>query len=178
MRRSVKDIRLTDDVRCASDHQLFQQFLTLLHSTRPSSILLYFGVGNEPDTSQLFEPLSLLGTELALPRCLPGGEMEARSYRGIEHLTSGPFGIPEPDITCPVVRRDSLSLILVPGLCFDERGFRLGHGGGYYDRYLTGFSGSSVALCRDRLLLPNLPVEPHDRPVDLVLTETRCLSHF
>ena len=102
--------------------------------------------------------------------------MEARLYRGMSRLSPGAFGIPEPDPDCPVVKVEDLSMILVPGLCFDLRRFRLGHGGGYYDRYLAGFSGLTVALCRDRLLFPSLPTEPHDRAVDLLLTETRCLS--
>lgn len=178
LRRSVKEISLTKEEKQASDRLLFLQFFTLFHHTNYSPILLYFGVGREPDTSQLFEPLTRLGIELALPRCLPDGQMEARRYLGPERLIPGSFGIPEPDETCPIIDREKLSLILVPGLCFDEQGFRLGHGGGYYDRYLAGASGATVALCRDRLLFPALPVESHDRPVDLILTETRCLSRL
>ena len=104
--------------------------------------------------------------------------MEARRYQGQVRLVSNAFGIPEPDEACPLVSREALSLILVPGLCFDENRFRLGHGGGYYDRYLDRFDRLTVALCRDRFLFPTLPVESHDRPVDVLLTETRCLSLF
>lgn len=178
LRKSVKEIPFAEQEKIYSDRLLFQRFLSLPQLAECSSVLLYYGVGREPDTAQLFEPLCRLNIEAALPRCLPGGRMEARRYLGADRLSPNPFGIPEPDETCPIVKRDSLSIILVPGLCFDEQGFRLGHGGGYYDRYLAGFSGVTVALCRERFLFSSLPVEPHDRPVDLVLTETRCLSHF
>lgn len=178
LRKSVKDITFSESERAESDRALFRRFLALPRLADCPTVLLYYGVGNEPDTAQLLEPLSLLGKGLALPRCLPGGRMEARQYLGPEHLVPGSFGIPEPDESCPVVKQDDLSLILVPGLCFDHRRFRLGHGGGYYDRYLSGFQGLTVALCRDRLLFPALPVEPHDRPVDILLTETCCLSRF
>ena len=53
---------------------------------------------------------------------------------------------------------------------------RLGQGGGYYDRYLAGFQGFTVALCRDALLRDEIPTQPHDVPVQLVVTETRSLS--
>lgn len=178
LRKSAKEIPFTVEERQASDRLLFQRFLSLPQLAGCRSILLYYGVGQEPDTSQLIVPLSHLGKALALPRCLPDKQMEARWYRGADRLSPGAFGIPEPDESCPIVTRDNLSLILVPGLCFDERGFRLGHGGGYYDRYLSGFSGFTVALCRDRLLFPSLPTESHDHPVNWILTESRCLSHF
>lgn len=177
-RKTVKEIPLTEEERRASDRLLFRRFLSLPQLENCSSILLYFGVGREPDTARLIDPLIRMGKRLALPRCLPEGQMEARLYRGMSHLSPGAFGIPEPDPDCPVVKAEDLSMILVPGLCFDRRRFRLGHGGGYYDRYLAGFDRLTVALCRDRLLFPSLPTEAHDRPVDLLLTERHCLSSF
>lgn len=178
LRRSVKEISFSVQEVAESDRLLFQRFLALPQLAECSSILLYYGVGREPDTARLLEPLAHMGKILALPHCLPDGQMEARRFLGAARLIPGPFGIPEPDMSCPIMAQDDLSLILVPGLCFDAQGFRLGHGSGYYDRYLAGCSGTTVALCRDRLLFSVLPTESHDRPVDLVLTETRCLSHF
>lgn len=177
-RKAVKRISLTPKEKADSDKLLFQRFLSLPQVTACGSILLYYGVGSEPDTAQLLSSKVFGGKVVSLPRCLPGGQMEARQFQGMQHLASGPFGIPEPDGSCPIVRREHLSVILVPGLAFDRQGYRLGHGGGYYDRYLSGFSGLTVGLCRDKLLLPSLPTEPHDRPVDLILTETRSLSRF
>lgn len=178
LRKSVKCISLTDKEKKESDALLLRHFLTLPEVEKCSSFLLYYGVGKEPDTAPLLEALLSQGKLPALPRCLPGGKIEARRYLGQTRLVPNSFGIPEPDDGCPTVSREELSLILVPGLCFDERGFRLGHGGGYYDRYLERFGGLTVALCRDRLLFPALPVEEHDRPVHRILTESRCLSFF
>lgn len=176
LRKDIKESSLSEFDRLKSDQLLLERFLSLPQVSCCSSLLLFYGVGHEPDTSQLLEPLSALGKDLALPRCLPGGQMEARRYLGKTHLHAGAFGIPEPDESCPLVERDCLSLILVPNLCCDQRGYRLGHGGGYYDRYLANYRGFTLALCRDKLLRPHLPAEPHDQPVDLVLTETRSLS--
>lgn len=176
LRKIVNDFSFTEEERESSDRLLFTRFLSLTQVASSANILLFYGVGAEPHTSQLLEPLLSMGKHLFLPHCLPGGRMEARAYRGVEHLVPGPFGIPEPDEGSGAVNQNSLSLILVPNLCCDRHNFRLGHGGGYYDRYLADFSGFTVALCRDKLLYPALPLEAHDQPVDLVLTETQCLS--
>lgn len=178
LRKTVREISFSDDEKRASDTLLLRRFLELPEVKSGSSLLLYYGVGREPDTAPLLEALLSQGKLPALPRCLPGGKMEARRYLGHARLVPNSFGIPEPDGDCPTVSREELSLILVPGLSFDERGFRLGHGGGYYDRYLERFGGLTVALCRDKLLFPALPIEKHDRPVHRILTETRCLSFF
>ena len=101
--------------------------------------------------------------------------MEAREYRDRTHLTVNSYGIPEPDENCSVLDPDAFDLILVPNLCCDRRLFRLGHGGGYYDRYLTACRGVTVALCRDALLTDALPVDRFDVPLDFVLTEFETL---
>lgn len=176
LRKSVKGFYMSDSERRQSDALLLERFLSLPQLASHSSILLYFGMPPEPDTAQLFTPLMARGIRIFLPRCLPHRQMEARQYCGKSSLSPGSFGIPEPDESCPSVRKEELSLILVPALCCDVYGNRLGHGGGYYDRYLSDYSGLTVALCRDALMSPALPTEEHDRPVDLVLTETECLS--
>jgi len=176
LRNAVKEFYFLPAEKTESDKLLLSRFLSLPQVAESTSILLFYGVGDEPDTARLLEPLVRMDKIVALPRCLPHGRMEARRYFGAERLRPNAYGIPEPDEGCPVVKRDDMSLILVPNLCCDRRGFRLGRGGGYYDRYLAGFSGHTVALCRDRLLRAALPAEDHDVPVELVLTETESLS--
>lgn len=70
------------------------------------------------------------------------------------------------------MKKDTIDLILVPNLCCDRQGYRLGHGGGYYDRYLADYSGMTVALCPAEWLREQLPRDEFDLPVGLVLTET------
>lgn len=177
LRAFVKENPLSDTARARSDELLLSRFLRLFPGGNGAFVLLYYGAGAEPDTSRLLEPLAARGYRPALPHCLPNHGMEAREYLGRERLLPNAYGILEPDESCPVVKREDLSLILVPALCCDERGYRLGHGGGYYDRYLAGYSGPTIALCRDKLLLPLIPTEEHDLPVNTILTEDRCLSH-
>lgn len=176
LRQAVKEYAITPEEKAESDRLLLERFLALPQVKAASSLLLFYGVGPEPETAQLLKELTAAGKTVALPRCLPHGEMEARRYLGPSHLSVGSFGIPEPDDTCPILKRDSFDVILVPNLCCDKACYRLGHGGGYYDRYLSGYTGLTVALCRGKLLQSMLPHEPHDVPMGLVVTETGGLS--
>lgn len=155
-----------------SDDALFVRFLTLPQTAQAEIILLYHGMGAEPDTGRLLEELRRRGKTVALPRCLPGGGMEAGMVTEDAILVRHPYGMLEPGEDCPAISRAQIDLILVPGLCFDRNGGRLGRGGGYYDRYLAESRGYTVALCRDVLLCDAVPREPHDRPVDAVVTES------
>ena len=137
-----------------------------------STLLLYCGMGTEPDTLRLLPPLLDRGKQVGLPRCLPGNRMEVRLVQTNSRLIRHPYGMLEPDPACPALSPGEIQLALVPGLAFDRSGGRLGRGGGYYDRWLTGFSGLTAALCRDAQLVDAVPRLPHDLGVDLVLTET------
>lgn len=162
--------------RRRSDVILLQRFLELPWAAEANTLLLFYGVGIEPDTGHLLVELWRLGKRVLLPKCLPGRAMEARLVGSGDDLRPGVFGIPEPLDTCPVVDKGEIDLILVPALCYDLSCQRLGQGGGYYDRYLADYGGRTVGLCRERLLQEKLPVENHDRAVDLVLTEKRWLE--
>ena len=135
-------------------------------------LLLYCGMGSEPDTLRLLPFLFSTGKAVCLPRCLPGNQMEARLVQRDSQLVRHPYGMLEPGLDCPVIPAEQIDLALIPGLAFDRSGGRLGRGGGYYDRWLTGFSGITIALCRDGLLLDTIPRLPHDVGVKLVITET------
>lgn len=167
--------RLPAEQRAAEDEALFSAFLSLPEVAQAQTLFLFCGTGTEPDTSLLFPPLLALGKRIALPRMLPGRQMEVRQFCPERPLVKHPFGIPEPDTACPLAAVEEIDLVLVPALCYDRQGFRLGMGGGYYDRWLAGYHGPTVGLCRPRLLQARLPVQPHDRPVDAVITPTEII---
>ncbi|MDP4171615.1 MAG: 5-formyltetrahydrofolate cyclo-ligase, partial [Bacillota bacterium] len=68
-----------------------------------------------------------------------------------------------------------IDLQIVPGLAFDTAGFRLGFGGGYYDRYLKEFTGVTLSLAFVPQIIGNLPIEPHDIPVSKIITNERTI---
>ena len=69
------------------------------------------------------------------------------------------------------VEKSDLDGLLIPALAYDEQGFRLGRGGGFFDRYLKNFKGLRVGVCFEKQIVPQLPREAHDEPVDILLTE-------
>lgn len=166
---------IPDEERRAEDDILFSTLLSCPEVGRADTIFLFHGVGTEPDTSRLFAPLLARGKRIALPRMLPGRQMEVRLLRPDRPLVKHPFGILEPDEDCPLLRPEEIGLVLVPALCYDRQGFRLGMGGGYYDRWLARYSGPTIGLCREALLQGALPAEPHDRPVDAVITPSQII---
>ena len=86
-------------------------------------------------------------------------------------LVPGPFGLLEPNPKNEEADLSSLEVILVPGVVFDVKGYRIGYGGGFYDRVLKETRALKVGVCYSFQLVESLPVEPHDVPVDLIITE-------
>lgn len=158
---------------CPDWTPMLRAFLALPELEAARTVLLFYGVGREPDTRPLITELLRRGKTVALPRCLPGRRMEARAVTDLDELRPGAYGILEPGEGRPVVERDRIDLILTPNLCCDELGYRLGHGAGYYDRYLSGYAGITAALCPEEWLQAELPRDEFDLPVDIILTQTQ-----
>jgi len=129
--------------------------------------MLFYPIRGEPDLLPLVEKYKNL-KEFYLPKVYGERILPAR-FSDLSGLRRGAFGIPEPggDISKP----EELELILVPGVLFDEEGFRIGFGGGYYDRFLRGLSVPKVGVAFSFQVVRSLPREPWDVPVDILITE-------
>lgn len=161
---------IPEPTRLGEDAALFDAFLALPQVQQAQTLFLFYGVGTEPHTALLIRQLVALGKTIALPRMLPGHFMDALVYDPAHPLVQNRFGLWEPAETCPALDPEEIDLVLVPALCYDRQNYRLGMGGGYYDRWLEHYHNTTVGLCRAALLAEQLPVEPHDRPVDVVIT--------
>lgn len=179
LRRRVREelSALSRSELVCSDDALFARFLALPQVEAAQTVFAFWGIpGKEPDTSRLIGELVRRGKTVGLPRMLPEHRMEVRRYDPDRPLVKVSFGISEPGEDCPLLDREDIGLVLVPAVCYDRRGFRLGFGGGYYDRWLEGFSGVKVGLCREAVLREAVPTEAHDVKVDILLTEGESLS--
>ena len=150
---------------------LFQRFLALPQVEQADTVMVFYGTAREPDTLPLIRALMERGKRVALPVCLPHRGMEARAVLDPDLLIPNRYGIPEPDGSCPVVGKHEIAVVLVPHLLCDRDGYRLGWGGGYYDRWLADFAGLTVCVCSAQRLVDELPHETFDVPVKLVLFE-------
>lgn len=160
-----------------SDDALFARFLALPQVEAARTIFAFWGIpGREPETGRLVEELTRRGKAVGLPRMLPGHRMEVRRFDPARPMVPAAFGILEPGEDCPLMDKGEIDLALVPAVCYDRRGYRLGFGGGYYDRWLADFAGFRVGFCRAAVLQERVPTEAHDSRVDLLLTEEESLS--
>ena len=141
------------------------------------TLLIYISVGSEVETEAIMHRATADGKRVAVPLCRTDTcTMEAYAIDSFDELEPGSYGIPEPKIHggCPI-SKDEIDLIIVPGLGFDECGFRMGYGKGYYDRYLKDFKGISIGLCFEECLLDEVVHDKHDVNVHKVITENRII---
>jgi 5-formyltetrahydrofolate cyclo-ligase len=141
---------------------------------------LYSPVRNEVNTDSIFDSARGLGKRVAFPITSKSvGELFFFEVEDLKELSVGTFGINEPpSLKKSFISPDKIDLLIMPGVVFDEKGYRVGYGGGYYDR-LTGendFRAVKAALAFDMQIVEDLPAEPHDKKVDYIITESRMIK--
>ncbi|NDL68149.1 5-formyltetrahydrofolate cyclo-ligase [Anaerotalea alkaliphila] len=141
-------------------------------------ILVYRSMPGEVQTDLLIRTALADGKEVCCPRVLDKQRMEFYAIEGLEGFVRSPFGVLEPAGEGEPAVPDRNTLVVVPGLAFDPRGNRLGYGGGYYDRYLQAHPHrlAWIALAYDFQLFPEIPAEPFDIPMDVVLTPKKRIQ--
>ena len=137
-----------------------------------SCLYLYMEIRREVGMARLREQALRDGKRIAVPR-VEGKQMVFCYLERPEDLVSGAYGIREPGAGCRIAEEED-ALLVLPGVAYDETGGRIGYGGGYYDRYLAGHPGHSLAAPAYELQICSaLPLEPFDRRVPWIITETR-----
>lgn len=180
LRAELRALRRTLDASAlarAAEH-LNAVAATLPALTTARTVAGYAACDGELDVAAILDAARARGASVALPRCradaglelvlvAPGEELAARGVRGRVPEPSGP--------ACEPLRLPAPGLVLVPSVALDRRGVRLGRGGGDYDRLLPALRAAAwtiVGVCHAAALRDTLPCEPHDVPVDAILTES------
>lgn len=141
---------------------------------RAETVLTYMPMKSEVDLRPLLGQFPQ--KRWLLPRVVPeeNHRMDFHPYDPAR-LVIHKFGMAEPAADLPIVPAEEIELVLVPGLAYDRQGWRLGYGGGYYDRFLARFNGNSVGVTYQLLLLESLPHSGYDVPVGWIVTEQGLL---
>jgi 5-formyltetrahydrofolate cyclo-ligase len=171
--RQIRDQLSSEQIAVASA-QICAHIAAWSVFAQARTVMAYLAFRNEIDLGQLLRECS--NKQWVVPRTIgkPEPHLVLHSYAPAR-LVRHKFGMLEPDPACPVIDPGSLDLILVPGLAFDRRGFRLGLGGGFYDRFLPQVSAPTVGIVCSALIVETVPVEPHDQPVNYLACEDGVL---
>ncbi|MGP0471760.1 5-formyltetrahydrofolate cyclo-ligase [Streptococcus sp. 1453] len=164
---------LSQEQKQAIDQALIERLLQHPFYQEAKVIATYLSFPHEFQTQELLEQALKDGKKVLIPKTYPKGRMDFVVYDP-QQLVKTSFGLLEPQGNLEVVDASQIDLIHVPGLAFTMKGYRIGYGGGYYDRYLEQFSGhtlSTVYPCQIRDFSP----ENHDIPVQEVLIDERNL---
>lgn len=184
------------------DAQITANFIATPQYKNATCILTYLSFGEEIDTWEIIKHAQANRKTIVAPRCVKNShEMQwyelpplnfaevsspekASTSNQNPQLEKSTFGMLEPCTkTCPKLDSSAYNtpgtIAIVPGLTFDKLGYRLGYGGGFYDTFLKKFTGTSIGLCRSTFLQNDLRergiIEPHDLPVDIVITPTTII---
>lgn len=176
LRALYKEIRqqYSSVEKARMDELICTHFLSLASYRYADTILLYYPRPDEIDTRPIIQNALQTGKKVALPRCREDSQMDFHMICDLNDLTEGAFHIPEPRIDCPKFDKQSICksvIIVVPGLAYDQKGYRLGYGKGYYDRYLSDISIQSIGFAYSACLTDRLPRGRYDLPVDLIISE-------
>lgn len=167
---------LPPDRKQALDCAVAERVLTLPQYAEAKTLLCYVSTDIEVDTRALITAALQSGKTVAVPRCLPGRpELSFHVIESLSALQPGAYGILEPPKAAPSPAFSD-ALCVVPGLCWDTAGFRVGYGKGYYDRFLAQFPGETVGLAYAFDLTRHVPHDGFDRRVACLVTPQRTLQ--
>lgn len=161
----------TDNERTRLSQNATRQLLAHPKIKSARVVMMYWPLPDEVDVREAVRRLYGQGKTVLLPESHTDGTMTLRRYEGDKSLHSGLFHIMEPWGT-PFTHLGMIDAVVVPGMAFDHEGHRLGHGQGYYDRFLPKATNAYlIGMAFSCQLLSDLPTEPHDRCVDEVITD-------
>jgi len=177
IRKQVLDARfkLTPEQRRVRSAEIEAKLFGLPEYRAASVVLFYASFQSEVETHHMIRRALSEGKRVVLPR-VKGKQLELLEIANFDRdVSPGAWGIPEPESGRQADLKD-IGLIVVPGAAFDEQGNRLGYGAGFYDKLLSAFTKTTVALAFEAQIVPRVPAELHDVPVKKIVTEKRIIT--
>lgn len=170
---------LSEQERCALDGCITQKLLATPEYAEAATVLTYVSVSSEVSTRMFIEGALRDGKTVAVPRCLPGHRLEFVAISSLDQLVPAPFNLLEPPKDLSALTEDQMnnSICIVPALLVDTKGYRLGYGAGFYDRFLSTYFCKKICLAyQQNLSKTELPHTAFDVAVDMVITESDILT--
>lgn len=176
LRKEAKEKRSSVEKKEELSEKIGEKLFSLESYKNCKKLFAYFSYPQEVSTKRIIEKALKDGKRVALPRCESENKMTYYYIESETELEEGNFnGILEPKKNGEKAFPDEETLVIVPALAFGKDGSRLGHGMGFYDRFLARGNFKTVGLCFGKLLFPALPEDEFDRRVSLVITENEII---
>ena len=169
--RSMRE-NMNPEIKAKMDERILKNLSALSAYKKSKVVFTYVSKKIEVDTKNLIKKCFSDNKKVAVPACeKENRKMDFYFINSEDDLIKGTFGLMEPNKEkCEKVTDLSQGLCIVPGFSFDYKGFRLGYGYGYYDRFLNNFSGITMGICYSSCVVPKLPHGRFDKPVDLFVS--------
>lgn len=158
--------------------QIMSRFFTLGSVQQASTIGITISAFPEVDTEGIIRALWEKGKTVVVPKCSPKDRtMTFYKIESFDQLEIVYMQLLEPNplLTTPVAP-NNIDLLVVPGIVYSPSGYRIGYGGGYYDRFLMNYKGDTVSLAFDFQLRDDLEKEHFDLPVDSIITNEQMIK--
>lgn len=169
--RNKKNI-LSDMEKAQCSSAVFEKIETLPEFISAKSVLLYWSLPDELPTHS-FIVKWCKQKQMLLPM-VKGDKMLIKPFTSTDELRRSDMGIWEPETQKEYMKQ--IDLVIAPGIAFDKKKNRLGRGKGYYDKYFNGKKVTKIGICYDFQLLENIPVEPFDVKMDMIITPNYTIS--
>lgn len=155
---------------------IVQHILNSTDYQNANVIFCYVSFGKEVNTIPILKHALKTGKRVGVPLCTGKGIMEVREIHSLKDLKSGAYGILEPKKQTTRMEKADIDYGIIPCVSADRQGRRLGHGAGFYDRYLEGAHFTKVILCFEEIMTLEVPVDEHDIEMDQVVSQTGILT--
>jgi len=174
LREESKNIRrcLPPQEKRKKDDLILQRLIANPQYKKCDILLTFVSTPIEVDTIKIINKAFEDKKQVFVPRCIPEQlEMEFCKINSINDLEKGTFSVLEPKNYCQQANSFPNSICIVPGLVFDMKGYRLGYGKGYYDRFLKNYYGFKIGICYSNCIKNRLPHGRYDKKIHLLITD-------
>lgn len=161
---------LEDNLKEQYQSSLLEQVVASEQWQKARTVAMTISMANEVQTGDLMQAAREAGKIICVPRTLPQRQMSFSVYNDGTKMVRSSFGVNEPSAEIAVVDKNDIDLLVVPGQWFDGQGYRVGHGGGYYDRFLVDYNGDTISLVYPETYtrVSTWEIDQFDIPVDQV----------
>jgi 5-formyltetrahydrofolate cyclo-ligase len=159
--------------KSAKDKKIIIKITELPEIKKARRILFYLPIHGEVDLEPLFNKLRK--RKFILPRVKDEKTLHLYYVENLEEVEKGSFNIREPKLHLKRAKPSEVEIVLVPGVVFAKNGHRIGYGKGFYDRLLKKTKALKIGIAYEFQIVENIPGEPHDTPMDMIVTEKKII---